>query len=61
MIPVDYVDSPATLHIAFGEGIDYGVLYAIEQMVGCHTESCMAVPSFVRHRPSGSVRAPWGE
>ena len=48
MIPVDYVETTATLHIAFGEGIDYSVLYAIEQMVGCHTESCLAVPSFVR-------------
>lgn len=48
MIPVDYVETTATLHIACGEGIDYRVLYAIEQMVGCRTESCMAVPSFVR-------------
>lgn len=48
MIPVDYVEAAATLHVAFGEGIDYSVLYAIEQMVGCHTEPCMAVPSFVR-------------
>jgi hypothetical protein len=48
MIPVDYVQTTATLHIAFGEGIDYSVLYAIEQMLGCRTESCMAAPSFVR-------------
>ena len=48
MIPVDYVATTATLHIAFGEAIDYSVLYAIEQMLGCRTESCMAVPSFVR-------------
>lgn len=48
MIPVDYVATTATLHIAFGEGIDYSVLYAIEQMLECRTESCMAVPSFVR-------------
>jgi hypothetical protein len=47
-IPVDYVERTATLHLAFGEGIDYSVLYAIEHMVGCHTECCMAVPSFVR-------------
>lgn len=48
MIPVDYVESTSTLHIAFGEGIDHSVLYAIEQMLGCHTRSCMALPSFVR-------------
>ena len=45
---INYVETTSTLHIAFGEGIDYSVLYAIEQMMGCHTETCMAVPSFVR-------------
>ena len=63
MIPVDYVQTTATLHIAFGEGIDYSVLYAIEQMLGCRTESCMAAPSFVhqnlqalsRHRRESEV------
>jgi hypothetical protein len=45
---INYVETTSALHIAFGEGIDYSVLYAIEQMMGCHTETCMAVPSFVR-------------
>ena len=44
----------ATLHLAFGEGIDYGVLYAIEQMLGCRTESCLAFPSLFAKR-----LAPW--
>jgi len=60
MIPVNYVESTATLHIAFGEGIHHSVLYAIEQIVGCRTESCMAVPSFVRQQLSalsGSIRS----
>jgi hypothetical protein len=48
MVPVDFVEAQDTLHVAFGEGIDYSVLYAIEQMIGCHTEPCMALPSFVR-------------
>lgn len=52
MIPVNYVESTATLHMAFGEGIDYTVLYAIEQIIGCRTASCMAVPSFVRQHLS---------
>jgi hypothetical protein len=50
MVPVDYVQATATLHIAFAEAIDYRVLYAIEQMTGCRTEPCMAVPSFVHQR-----------
>jgi hypothetical protein len=45
---INYVETTSALHIAFGEGIDYSVFYAIEQMMGCHTETCMAVPSFVR-------------
>jgi hypothetical protein len=48
MIPLDYVASSHTLFLAFAEAIDYSVLYAIEQMMGCRTEGCMALPSFVR-------------
>jgi len=48
LVPVDYVESTGTLHVAFSQGIDYGVLYAIEQIAGCRTEPCMAAPSFVR-------------
>jgi len=50
MIPVHHVKATATLHIAFGEGIDYSILYALEKMTGCHTEACMASPSFIRAR-----------
>jgi hypothetical protein len=45
MLPVDYVQATRTLHVAFAEGIDYSVLYTIEQMLGCHTEPCLASPS----------------
>lgn len=48
LVPVDYSEATRTLHVAFGEGIDYNVLYALEKMIGCHTEACMAVPSFIR-------------
>jgi len=48
MVPVHYVPSTSILHLAFAEGVDYTVLYAIEQMAGCHTEACFATPSFVR-------------
>jgi len=50
MFPVDYVQATSTLHLAFGEGIDYRVLYAIEQMIGCRTEPCMALPSLLRQK-----------
>jgi hypothetical protein len=48
MFPVDYVEATATLHLAFSEGIDYGVLHAIEQMLACRTEPCLALPSVLR-------------
>lgn len=48
MVPVSYVETTKTLYMAFGECIDYSVLYVIEQMTGCHTEACMAEKSFVR-------------
>jgi hypothetical protein len=48
MIQVEYIAANSTLHVAFAEGIDYTALYAIEQMTGCRTEPCMALPSVIR-------------
>ncbi|HXJ85933.1 MAG TPA: hypothetical protein VMS18_03895 [Candidatus Binatia bacterium] len=48
MIPVDYVAETSTLHLAFSDGIDHSLLYAIEIMIHTHTTSCLAPPSFVR-------------
>jgi hypothetical protein len=45
MMPVELVEATGTLLIAFREGIDYTVLYAIEQMLGYHTEACLVCPS----------------
>ncbi|HXY78139.1 MAG TPA: hypothetical protein VEH47_04955 [Candidatus Acidoferrales bacterium] len=50
MIPIAYVEATNTLHIAFAEGIDYSVLYAMEQMLGCRTEPCLAAPTLLRRR-----------
>ena len=63
MMPVDYVSSTGTLLMAFSEGIDYSVLYAIEQMLGCHTEPCLVLPRVLRtnlaalseHRPESEI------
>lgn len=48
MIPVELVDATGSLLIAFSEGIDYTILYAIEQMLGYHTEACLVCPSMLR-------------
>jgi hypothetical protein len=45
MIPVELVEATGTLLMAFSEGIDYTMLYAIEQMLGFHTEPCLVCPS----------------
>jgi hypothetical protein len=45
MIPVELAKATGTLLMAFSDGIDYTVLYAIEQMLGCHTEACLVCPS----------------
>jgi len=44
MVPVNFVKSTSTLHIAFSDAIDYTVLYAIEQMFHYHTEPCLITP-----------------
>jgi len=49
MVPIDYVASTRTLYMAFAERIDYTALYAIEQMLECHTEACLAAPSTLRN------------
>ncbi len=48
MMPVELVEATRTLLIAFSEGIDYTALYAIEQMLGYHTESCLVCPTFLQ-------------
>ena len=44
MMPVELVESTGTLLIAFSEGVDYTLLYAIEQMLGYRTEACLVSP-----------------
>ena len=54
MVPVDFVEARSTLYVGFSERIDYTVLYAIEQMLGCRTEPCLIYPETLRQ----SLRSP---
>lgn len=45
MMPVELVEASGILLVAFSERIDYTILYAIEQMLGCRTEACVVSPS----------------
>jgi hypothetical protein len=45
MIPVHYVAETNLLFVGFVHSIEYGLLYAIEQMTGCKTKPCFVTPS----------------
>jgi len=38
MCPVQFVEQTRTMYVSFSERVDYGALYAIEQMLECRTE-----------------------
>lgn len=44
-IPLHYVPKTKRLFVGFVHGIEYGLLYAIEQMTGCNTQPCFVTPS----------------
>jgi hypothetical protein len=48
MVPVSFVAATTTLHIAFANGVDHSVLYAIERMLDCRTGHCVVPPSLLR-------------
>jgi hypothetical protein len=45
MIPLHYVAATNRLLVGFVHGIEYGLLYAVEQMTGCKTQPCFVTPS----------------
>ncbi len=48
MIPLDFAAATQTLLIAFSEGLDHSILYAVEQMLGYRTGACFVCPSILR-------------
>jgi hypothetical protein len=48
MIPVHYVAATNLLLVGFVHRVEYGLLYAIEQMTGCKTRPCFVTPSDFR-------------
>jgi hypothetical protein len=45
MVPVHHVPTSQHLYVAFVDRINYSALYALEKMLECHTEPCLAVES----------------
>jgi hypothetical protein len=54
MVPVHYVAATNLLLVGFVHSVEYGLLYAIEQMTKCTTKPCFVTPSDfqiqMRHR-----------
>jgi hypothetical protein len=48
MIPVHYVAATNLLLVGFVHRVEYGLLYAVEQMTGCKTRPCFLTPSDFR-------------
>jgi hypothetical protein len=42
MFPLNYAPSTNTLYLAFGERVDHAALYAIEKILDCRTQPCVA-------------------
>jgi hypothetical protein len=42
MMPLQYAAATNTLYIAFGQRVDHGALYAIENILDCRTQPCVA-------------------
>lgn len=42
MLPFNYAASTNTLYLAFGERVDHAALYAIEKVLDCRTQPCVA-------------------
>ena len=42
MLPFNYIASTNTLHLAFGERVDHAAVYAIEKILACRTQPCVA-------------------
>jgi hypothetical protein len=45
MIPVHYVAATNLLYVGFVHSIEYGLLYAVEQLTGCKTTPCFVTPT----------------
>jgi hypothetical protein len=42
MVPLNYAVATNTLYLVFGERVDHAALYAIEKILACHTQPCVA-------------------
>jgi len=48
MVPVHYLETSQQLFIAFVDRVNYTALYAVEKVLECHTEPCLAPQSLIQ-------------
>jgi hypothetical protein len=58
MMPLNFVPSTNKLYLAFGQRVDHAALYAIEKLLDCRTQACVAGRKMIadelaalRHQP----------
>lgn len=47
MVPVHHIPTSQHLYVAFVDRVNYSALYALEKMLECHTEPCLAAQSHI--------------
>ena len=47
MVPLQFAPATNTIYIAFGQRVDHAALYAIEKLLDCRTQPCVAGRKFV--------------
>ena len=55
MVPVHFVPQARHLYVAFADRINYTVLYAVEKMLNCRTEPCLALQTEIQ-KVLGEIR-----
>ena len=50
MVPLNYAAATNTLCLAFGERVDHAALYAIERVLDCRTQPCVAGRKRIAHQ-----------
>jgi hypothetical protein len=61
MLPVHCAPATGLLHMAFSSRVDYTALYAIERMLECHTEPCVAMESYIERALEKLHREGWSK
>jgi len=60
MVPVHHTPINQQLYVAFVDRVNYSALYAVDKMLSCHTEPCLAAQSHLQRALEELRRTPRG-